>query len=140
MPAEVRRLHPDWSEAAIAEGAARYWAAPSDDPRSPSPHLTGGALDLTLCWADSGEKLWMGSLFDDVSELAHLDRFEPQVAPPSYSYSDAEARANRRLLYWVMIEGGFCANPAEWWHFSHGDQMWARLTGAPVAVYGAAKP
>jgi D-alanyl-D-alanine dipeptidase len=35
-----------------------------------------------------------------------------------------------------MIEAGFAANPTEWWHFSFGDQMWAKLTGADAALYG----
>ena len=41
----------------------------------PAPHETGGAVDLTLRWSD-GEALWMGSLFDDVTAIAHRDRFE----------------------------------------------------------------
>ena len=49
-----------------------------------------------------------------------------------------EARANRRLLHWLMTEEGFAGHPDEWWHFSWGDQMWAALTGAPHAHYGAA--
>jgi D-alanyl-D-alanine dipeptidase len=49
-----------------------------------------------------------------------------------------EARSNRRLLYWLMTEGGFASNPNEWWHFSWGDQMWARLSGAEAAFFGPA--
>jgi D-alanyl-D-alanine dipeptidase len=79
----------------------------------------------------------MGSLFDDVTALAHRDRFE-QLDRGNFSFSDQEARANRRLLHWLMIEEGFAGHPDEWWHFSWGDQMWAALTGAPVAHYGLA--
>ncbi|MCW3837376.1 M15 family metallopeptidase [Sphingomonas canadensis] len=114
-----------------------YWSRPTTDPLSPAPHLTGGAIDLTLCWADSREPLWMGSLFDDVTPVAHLDHFEAPIA--GISYSDEEARANRRLLYWAMAEQGFLANPTEWWHFSFGDQMWAKVTGEPAALYGPAE-
>jgi D-alanyl-D-alanine dipeptidase len=39
-----------------------------------------------------------------------------------------------------MTGEGFANYPEEWWHFSWGDQMWARLTGAPAAIYGGAAP
>ena len=79
----------------------------------------------------------MGSLFDDVTQIAHRDRFER--GSDAISFSDEEARANRRLLHWVMTQAGFAGHPDEWWHFSYGDQLWAALTGAPAAVYGLAQ-
>ena len=57
----------------------------------------------------------------------------------NFSFSDQEARANRRLLHWLMVEEGFAGHPEEWWHFSWGDQMWAALTGAQAAHYGLAR-
>ncbi len=136
MPRELKQHHPHLSGAALSEEVERYWAAPSTDENSPAPHATGGAVDLTLKWRD-GETVWMGSLFDDVTELANRDRFE-NLAPENFSFSDQEARANRRLLHWLMVEEGFAGHPDEWWHFSWGDQMWAALTGAPQAHYGEA--
>ena len=97
--------------------------------------LSGGAVDLTLRWKN-GEALWMGSIFDDVTPMAHRDRFEG--ADTGMAFSDEEARANRRLLHWLMAAEDFAGHPDEWWHFSWGDQMWAALTGAPEAHYGAA--
>jgi D-alanyl-D-alanine dipeptidase len=120
----------------LTEEVERYWAAPSGDENSPAPHATGAATDLTLRWKD-GENLWMGSLFDDVTALAARDRFE-SLAPDNFSFSDQEARANRRLLHWLMTEQGFAGHPEEWWHFSWGDQLWAALTGTPAAHYGLA--
>lgn len=137
FPAELRRRHSDWSEARIAEEVRRYWAPPSSSG-APAPHATGAAVDLTLTWED-GEPLFMGSLFDDVTPLAHADRFERR-APGMASFSEEEARANRRLLYWSMQEAGFAGHPDEWWHYSYGDQMWARLTGAPEALFDAIEP
>ena len=81
----------------------------------------------------------MGTIFDDVTEASHTDACE-RAADAQLSFSDLEARANRRLLYWLMEEEGFCNNPTEWWHYSFGDQMWARLTGAEAAYYSAAEP
>jgi D-alanyl-D-alanine dipeptidase len=138
MPRALQVRHPGLTGRALTEEVERYWAAPSRDENSPAPHATGGAVDLTLRWKD-GEFLWMGSLFDDVTPLAHRDRFE-NLSPESFSFSDEEARGNRRLLHWLMREEDFAAHPDEWWHFSWGDQMWAALTGAPQAHYGLAMP
>ena len=96
-----------------------------------------GAFDLTLVWED-GEPLFMGGLFDDASAVSHTDRFEGPGPAADFSFSAEEARANRRLLFWVMTEAGFVNYPDEWWHYSWGDQMWAALTGAPAAFYAAA--
>ncbi len=138
MPQELRARHPELAEDAIKAEVRRYWAAPTVDPTSPAPHNTGGAVDLTIAWED-GQQLYMGSLFDDVTPLAHADRFE-RAYDDTGSYSMEEARANRRLLHWVMEEAGFVGLPDEWWHFSWGDQMWAKRTGAPAALYAAAEP
>jgi len=138
MPDQVRARRPDLSESEIIVETERYWAAPTDTASHPAPHATGGAVDLTLIW-DDGAPLYMGSLFDDVTELAATDRFERDEAD-AYSYSHDEARANRRLLYWLMVEAGFSSHPDEWWHFSYGDQMWAIDTGKPAAFYGLIEP
>ena len=137
MPREVRRRHPDWADAEVMAETERYWAAPSSSSSRPAPHATGGAVDLTIVWAD-GEPLWMGSLFDDATALAHTARFEAETEAPSFS--DEEARANRRLLYWLMLDAGFASHPQEWWHYSYGDQMWAIHKDEPAALYGLAEP
>jgi D-alanyl-D-alanine dipeptidase len=136
MPQQLQRRDPMLKGAALTEEVERYWAAPSDSAESPAPHATAAAVDLTLRWKDS-EALWMGSLFDDVTALANRDRFEA-LEPQNFSFSDQEARANRRLLHWLMAEEGFAGHPDEWWHFSWGDQMWAALTGGANAHYGLA--
>lgn len=134
LPAELRVRRPDLSEDEVKTETGRYWAPPSTGRDGPSPHSTGGAIDLTLRWRD-GEQLWMGSLFDDASAIANTAHLEAALAPEAFSFSDEEARANRRLLYWLMVEAGFASNPTEWWHYSYGDQMWAKLTGQPRALY-----
>jgi zinc D-Ala-D-Ala dipeptidase len=138
LPAELRRRKPQLSDEQLAAEVQNYWAAPSTGRDAPSPHSTGGAVDLTIRWR-GGDPLWMGSLFDDASPLAHTARFETEISPDAFSFSDEEARANRRLLYWLMTDAGFASNPSEWWHFSFGDQMWAKLRGEPEALYAGAE-
>jgi D-alanyl-D-alanine dipeptidase len=136
MPAELARRNSSLTGTALTEEVERYWAAPSIDEASPAPHATGAAVDLTIRWVGS-DPLWMGSIFDDATALAHRDRFE-NLDDAALSFSDEEARANRRLLHWVMAEEDFAGHPDEWWHFSWGDQLWAALTGAHAAHYGEA--
>jgi zinc D-Ala-D-Ala dipeptidase len=91
------------------------------------PHTTGGAVDLTLSWR--GASLGLGTDYDAfISDAAPeaLER-EPGRKP---------ARDLRRLLAAVLTREGFVVNPFEWWHWSFGDQAWARTTAASAAVYG----
>jgi zinc D-Ala-D-Ala dipeptidase len=136
MPAEIKKRRPELSGEELLQEVERYWAAPTSDANSPAPHATGAATDLSLRWI-SGELLWMGSIFDDVTDIAHRDHFE---AASGMCFSNEEARANRRLLHWVMSEEGFAGHPDEWWHFSYGDQLWAALDGHNAAHYGLANP
>jgi len=141
MPNFLKQQDPALNGEELWRRVEMYWAkgAPNGliDPRSPPPHATGGAVDLTIC-NRSGEHLFMGTIFDDVTQSAHTSYFE--TASSDLSFSNREARANRRLLYWIMQEEGFCNNPTEWWHYSWGDQMWAKLTDQAAAVYGAVDP
>lgn len=134
-PRELQRRNPSLTGDALKAEVERYWAAPTDGPMYPAPHSTGAATDLTIRLVN-GDPLWMGSMFDDATPLAHRDRFEQ--AGGALAFSDEEAQANRRLLHWVMTEEGFAGHPDEWWHFSWGDQLWAALTGARAAFYGLA--
>lgn len=139
MPRRVRERYPNFSEQETLAEVEKYWAAPTTSQDSPAPHSTGGAVDLTIRKVRNGEPLYMGSIFDDATELAHTDHFERTAQDALGRFSDAEARQNRRLLYWLMTGEGFANNPHEWWHFSWGDQMWAKLTGAKTAVFGPAR-
>jgi len=121
----------------LVDEVEKYWAAPTAGANSPSPHSTGAALDLTLMISDTRQPLFMGGIFDDLTEEAWTDGFERKAI---VSMSDEEARSNRRLLYWAMTDAGFANNPTEWWHYSWGDQLWAKLGGHASAHYGGCNP
>lgn len=140
VPEYLRSLHPEWPPERIAEEVDRYWAkgAPSRDaidPLSPPPHATGGVVDLTIREGGTMLPLDMGSAFDVVEEVSFTDHFERLGETRELTDEEDRARGNRRLLYWVMCEAGFVNNPNEWWHWGHGDQLSAKLSGAPSAVY-----
>lgn len=128
--ADVRVRFPEWDTSRVMDVVNEFWAVgPEDesdiDPLSPPPHSTGSALDLTLRRLSDEQELWMGTLVDDTTPKAHTDWYELHADD---SFSDREARKNRRLLYHILTKAGFIVNPTEWWHVSWGDQMWAQIS------------
>ncbi len=123
----------------IWEEVYKIWAEPSLDEKTPPPHSTGAAVDVTLV-DDIGEIVNMGSLIDELSERSLPDYYANSDQKDAQLY-----HANRLLLQDVMEKAGFKRNPREWWHFSLGDQMWAWLHNQAnsdhnfVARYGRAR-
>ena len=72
-----------------------------------SRHNLGSAVDLTLVEAGSGERLPMGTGYDDLSPRAHTRN------------AQGRARRNRLILEQGMERFGFNAYWREWWHFEH---------------------
>ncbi len=130
----MRARHPTCGEEALLARTREFVAMPSRDPRAPSPHLTGGAVDVTLCDAD-GLMLEMGSQFDEASVASHSDYLERLDAPEG---RQRRARSCRRVLYHAMCGAGFSNLPSEWWHYDFGNQLWAHYGGHPQAHYGPA--
>lgn len=130
----VLREAPHLDAAQRRERVLTYWAPPSDDPRTPPPHSTGAAIDLTLCDAQ-GAPVNMGAAFDEPTERSWPEHFAAAT-----DAQGREAHAHRLLLREVMFAAGFVGLPTEWWHFSFGDRAWARETDAPAARYGRTEP
>lgn len=108
----------------------KFVAKPTTDIIKPSPHLSGGAVDLTI----AGPEGWldMGTPFDDFSDLAATRYFEELTETSEHVQT---VRENRRMLYHLMAEAGFVNYPREWWHYEYGTRVWARKTGQE-AIYG----
>jgi D-alanyl-D-alanine dipeptidase len=125
----------DAAKQALLDEVYQFWALPSHDPKTPPPHSTGAAIDLTLM-DEAGNAVDMGSPIDEVSPRSYPNYFE--------SVKDTDSQTmhrHRGLLRDCMIAAGFQQHPNEWWHFSQGDQMWAWLTAQScndlhVARYG----
>ncbi|MEI6379850.1 MAG: M15 family metallopeptidase [Cyanobacteriota bacterium ELA615] len=94
----------------------KIWAIPSEDPKSPPPHSTGAAVDLTL--VDSqGQDIDMGGQIDELSDRSQPDYYRNNSKEQKY-------QIRRDILLNIMTQAGFRRHPGEWWHFSLGDQMW----------------
>jgi D-alanyl-D-alanine dipeptidase len=73
------------------------------------PHLTGGAVDLTV-----------------VGPSGAVPALPPALDPGRHA-----------LLHAALRGCGLIAHPSQWWHWSYGDQYWAFVTNAGAARYGA---
>lgn len=120
------------SESELLNRTRHVIAPPSTDSLAPSSHLTGGAVDVTLCDAE-GLFLDMGTEFDEISPLSYSGAFEAIDKP---SARQAEVIENRRLLHSVMRQAGFTNLPSAWWHFDYGNQAWAWCANKPEAKFG----
>ena len=78
-------------------------------------HNYGLAVDITLCRAETGDTLDMGTKVDHMSSLSHIDREAQLVQQKRISL---EAKKNRELLREVMTYAGFKPLRTEWWHFN----------------------
>lgn len=158
-------------EALIIEEVTRYISIPSPLPEAnrpsflrntldspaPSPHTTGGSVDVGIV---SIPPDYLEEVAQLEASLAHLnDPFSPEYTElllrithlyrmhaklldfgsafdfageqsglRYFETSDHPARNNRRMLYHVMTQAGFEAYSEEWWHFNMGNQMAAMTT------------
>ena len=116
----------------------RFWAPPSHDAATPPPHSTGAAVDLTL--ADRhGQLLEMGGAIDAIGPVSEPDHYAAAARDNPEALA-ALWHQRRQWLRMAMEQAGFAQHPNEWWHFSHGDQLWAWRVGASEASYGRAEP
>lgn len=114
----------------VYEEVYTIWAIPSNNPKSPPPHSTGGAVDITLV-DHYGEAIDMGGEIDELSP-----RSNPNYYCDSLSNEKQKYHERRELLNDIMTSVGFCRHLGEWWHFCLGDQMWAWLSNQKMAKYG----
>jgi D-alanyl-D-alanine dipeptidase len=102
-----------------------YVSWPSKDIHSPSPHATGGAIDVWL--HKDGKPVNLGVPFDwmeeDAGAFYHLKRKR------RYFPGDATICARRSLILLSMWNAGFSCYGPEIWHFNCGNQMDALVTG-----------
>lgn len=129
VQAAIKKANPKWSLQQVKEETLKYVAYPSIDNGYPAPHLTGGAIDLTLGDA-CGNALDLGTEFDETNYKSATAYFETN---PS---ENEEAFNNRRILFHSMKEAGFQNYEEEWWHYDYGNVTWARKAHQLQAIYG----
>ena len=127
---QIKLQYPDFTEQEVLNETHKYVAFPNKGREFNTPHLTGGAIDLTL--GDlNGRALDLGTAFDEISEKSATRYFE------QHPEEHREARIHRRLLYNCMTMVGFSNYSEEWWHYDFNNVSWARRVNAQEAGYGA---
>jgi zinc D-Ala-D-Ala dipeptidase len=116
-----------WRSRRLQEDIYRQWHRRSshvDEPEATpglfAPHVTGGAVDVTL--AHDGVPLLLGSPY------MRFDEPESVGAAETVDWL-------RRVLHWCMVDAGFCGHPAWWWQYEFGTSRWAAVTNCDP-LYG----
>lgn len=147
IPALLRNNHPEMSEDEVAKRIKDIIAIPSTDTHKPSPHATGGVLDVILRYKQEipsyvdGTNIPAGHFDGETGARLIPDYFE-QSEPQTNV--DKIAQRNRRAYYAIMtgaafgVETGLVNNPTEWWHWGNGDQLSAKVHGDEAAYYSIA--
>ncbi len=123
---DLIRADPSLSDEASFQLASRYVSPPSV-----APHVSGAAIDLTLC-DDEGHELDLGTRINATPEESEGGCYFDA------SNISAEARHHRTILHRALTAAELVNYPTEWWHWSYGDRYWAFTTNAPAAIYGPA--
>ena len=125
---KIQSEHKDWDNTKIESEIVKFVSKPNYNTKKPAVHSTGGAIDLTIVYRDSGKMLDMGTLFDDFTHRSCTNFFEKS--------DNNEVKINRRLLYWTMLKSGFTNLPSEWWHYDYGDRFWSYYKNKPALYCG----
>ena len=133
MVDEVRKNFPYLTEEEQYIEVTKYISPPAKiGEEYCSPHLSGGAIDLTIYSVSTGEALNMGTDFDDFSDRAHRDYFTNKAG---LSIDDEAIKERRKILCESMEAVGFTSYLHEWWHFDIGTIFWSKEVNRP-AVFG----
>jgi D-alanine-D-alanine ligase len=126
---QVRALFEELSpdvQASLREANRTYVSWPSSDPQQPSPHATGGSIDVWLY--EDGQPVNLGVPFDWMEENAgafyHMRLRRERFAGP-----DRRICERRERLILAMVRAGFTCYGPEIWHFNFGNQMDALVRG-----------
>ena len=133
MKGEIRKRTPNLTEQENYIEATKYMSAPSKigDQYCP-PHLSGGAIDLTLYHISNDNPVEMGTQFDDCTERANSDYFNERF---DLSMDEKKIQESRKILRNAMEAVGFTSYQYEWWHFDIGNIFWSKKVNCP-AVFG----
>lgn len=117
----IQKEHPDLDREAQLSIAGIYGAWNF----ATAAHVGGAAVDITLVDMN-GKDIDMG--------VRYLEN-GPKTTTKSKQISKF-AQKNRQLLCKTMEASGFANYPFEYWHFSMGDKVAAKIQGKKFAIYG----
>lgn len=113
-----------------------FVSLPSKNVFCPSPHSTGGSVDVWLYRKNEAENL--GVPFDWM-ELNAGAFYHLKIKRDRFQGNDRRICKNRELLLFAMIKAGFTCYGPEIWHFNYGNQMDALVRGGH-AIFSYIEP
>ncbi|MCK5511131.1 D-alanyl-D-alanine carboxypeptidase family protein [Candidatus Parcubacteria bacterium] len=123
-------------QAAMIGANRTYVSLPSKNPLCPSPHTTGGAVDVWLFKDNKAANL--GVPFDWMKKNAGAF-YHLKFKRKRFLGNDSQICHNREILLLAMIKAGFSCYGPEIWHFNYGNQMDALVKGGH-AIYSYIEP
>lgn len=148
-PMIIKRMNPDMTDEEVAAEIPNYCARPNQN-LTPTPHLTGGAVDVALVNLATGEPFdrghsegsVKGTAYPDFHEGYHLVPDTSDISPPNQvelQPQTSEVVIGRRVLYYAMTTvAGLHVNPHEIWHYGKGDPLSEFVSGSESPYYGIA--
>ncbi len=124
----LKKEHPDFPHEKLCQMVEIFVSPPSHNSEFPAPHNTGAAIDLTIV-DETGAELPMGTPFDEFTEKSFTNHFQKD--------STNKFHKNRMMFKEIMESVSFANYFEEWWHYSYGDQEWAKTRGKSEAIYGS---
>lgn len=150
-PMVIKKMNPELSDDEIAEQVPNYCARPSDRP-TPTPHLTGGAVDVALINLETGKPFdrghkggtIKGTAYPDFHEGYHLQDGDSDIVNSGEQQDvqpeGSEVVMGRRVLFYAMTNvAGLFVNPQEIWHYGKGDPLSEYVSGSNQPYYGIAE-
>jgi D-alanyl-D-alanine dipeptidase len=150
-PMVIKSVNPDMTDEEVAEQVPNYCARPNEN-LTPTPHLTGGSLDVALINLETGEAFDRGHIggavkgtaYPDFYEGYHLDEGQSDIlnSPKQVEVgpNNSEIVLARRVLYYAMTDvAGLHVNPQEIWHYGKGDPLSEYVSGNYRPYYGIAE-
>jgi len=150
-PTVIKKMNPEMSDEEVAEQVPNYCARPNDN-LTPTPHLTGGAIDVGLINVETNEKFDRGHTGGKVTGTAYPDFHEGYHLIPGQSdivnspeqakvaAEGSEIVLSRRILHHAMTKiAGLHVNPQEIWHYGKGDPLSEFVSGSNRPYYGIAE-
>lgn len=150
-PQVIKSVNPDMTDDEVAEQVPNYCARPGDNP-TPTPHLTGGAVDVALINMENDEPFdrghrggaVKGTAYPDFHEGYHLEDgasdIENTAEQAEVAPEGSEILLGRRVLFYAMTKvAGLYVNPQEIWHYGKGDPLSEFVSGSHRPYYGIAK-
>jgi D-alanyl-D-alanine dipeptidase len=149
-PTIIKRMNPEITDEQLAIEIPKYVAKPNENI-TPTPHLTGGAVDVALMNMETGQAFdrghkggaIKGTAYPDFHEGYHLNSHQSDIedieGQAEVAPKISEIVISRRVLYWAMAKAGLHVNPNEIWHYGKGDPLSEYVSGSHHPYYGIAE-